>query len=182
MGFRKKLKKRSQPEVRAIGKDPSEGDADFPDLQKLKPGSKISVTINKEDKNEEKLKWDIDRDGPEMKEDDDDCFFSICGNFNDWEDDRMAAGDVPGVHTATIEVPDSGILEWRFLKDGDKDLVLAPATAECSTKTEAIQGPAKGLANKWVVRSQPGSEVKIELFYMAGMRSVLWLGAVAGGE
>merc|ERR1712061_831421 len=40
--FRKKLKKRSQPEVRVIGKDPSEWDADFPDLQKLKAGSKIS--------------------------------------------------------------------------------------------------------------------------------------------
>merc|ERR1711870_3467 len=179
MGFRRKLKKRSQPEVRVIGKDPSEWDADFPDLQKLKPGSKISVTINKEDKNEEKVKWDIDRDGPEIKEDDDDCFFSICGNFNDWEDDRMAAGDVPGVHTATIETPDSGVLEFRFLKDGEKDQVLAPATDSCEKKTEAIQGPAKGLTNKWSIQSQAGSEVKIELFFRGSMRALLWLGAVA---
>merc|ERR1712187_87517 len=74
------------------------------------------------DKPEDKLKWEVQEDGPDPKDDaDDDAFFSICGNFNDWEDDRMAAGDVPGVHTATLEVPDSGILEWRFLKDGDKD-------------------------------------------------------------
>jgi hypothetical protein len=178
----KKLSKRTV-EVRVLGKNPDEWDADFPDLRKLKPGAKISVTINKDDKNEDKLKWEVVEDGPDPKDDgDDDCFFAICGNFNDWEDDRMAAGDVPGVHTASVETPDSGMLEFRLMKDGDKDLIVAPKYPDCEVRSEAIDGPAKGLTNKWVIKSQAGSEVKIEFFYKAGMKSIVWLGQQAGGE
>lgn len=179
--MRKRIQKRPAPEVRVLGKDPEEWDADFPDLRTLKPGAKISVTLNKDDDLEDKLKWEVVNDGPDESEaGEDDSFYAICGNFNEWEDDRMAAGDVPGQHTITIEVPDSGILEFRFFKDGEKDQVLAPASEDCDRKTETIKGPAKGLTNKWVVRSRAGSEIRIELFVKGNMKSVLWLGQVSG--
>merc|ERR1712187_248863 len=94
---RKRIKKRAAPEVRVLGKDPEEWDADFPDLRSLKPGAKISATLNKDDDPDEKIKWEVVQDGPDPGADEDDeSFYTICGNFNNWEEDRMASGDVPG--------------------------------------------------------------------------------------
>merc|ERR1712232_148583 len=106
---------------------------------------------------------------------DDDVYYAITGNFNDWSDDRLAEGEVPGVHCGTFEMPASGKLEFRILKDGDTNQVICPAEAECSKKTVPILGPGPKLTNKWVVKGEAGSDVQIEFLQKRGVTSIMWL-------
>merc|ERR1711918_34619 len=107
--------------------------------------------------------------------DDEDTFFAITGNFNSWEEDRLAPGDVPGQHTCTVAVPESGVIEFRFLREGSSDQVIAPATENCTRKTTPIVGPKAGLKNNWIISCTPESEVTIELLSLNGKYSVMWL-------
>jgi len=113
----------------------------------------------------------------EAQEDDEDVFYTITGNFNSWEEDRLAPGSVPGHHTITVVVPASGTLEFRFMKDGDADKVVAPETPSCPKKSVPILGPAKGLTNNWLVRAPADTEMLIELMRMKGSYSIVWLKA-----
>merc|ERR1712060_797815 len=83
-----KLAKRPFPQVRVTGKDPNDWEADFPDMRACRNGAKFSTTMTKETPDDEAVIWKLEEDGPEP-EDDDDTFYSITGNFNDWQDDRM---------------------------------------------------------------------------------------------
>jgi polyketide synthase-associated protein len=179
--FKQKLAKRPHPEVRPFGKNYDDWEADFPDTRAYRKGATFSVTI-KDKEESESVKWVLKNDGPDFDAEDEDTFFAITGNFNSWEDDRMAAGDAPGVHTVTVEIPDAGIIEWRFLMNGEKAQVLAPATNKCDRKTETIIGPAQSLTNVWSVVAPAGTEIKIELFCKSGMKAVMWLAEKAGGE
>jgi len=175
--WQKKLAERPPPEVRVIGKSYEEWEADFPDLRTCKNGTKFKISLGEKDPVDQPIKWEMEEDGPDLDADDDDIFYAITGNFNEWADDRMSAGDVPGSHTTTIDIPDDGVVEFRFLQDGDESKVLCPATDECGRKLEKILGPAGGLTNKWTVYGRAGEELKIELFVKGNMKSVMWLAA-----
>lgn len=86
----------------------------------------------------------------------------------------MATGDVAGVHSATVLMPESGVLEFRFLKEGEQDQTLAPQIDNCTMKTAPIFGPSPDLKNKWKVTGADGDEIKIELLSFKGKFSVVW--------
>lgn len=179
--FQKKIQERPPPQVRVLGKDPDEWEADFPDSRTIKKGAKFHISINPNDSSEA-IKWEMVEDGPDEDAEEEDAFYSLTGNFNEWSDDRMAPGDIDGVHTATVEVPDSGILEFRILKDGEDTEVIGPQSLESSSRTEAIIGPEKGLKNKWVISGAPGQEVVIDFLSKRGQRSILWVLGEGGVE
>ena len=120
-------------------------------------------------------RWVRDETSDELEEEDDaDVFYSITGSFNQWDEDRMAPGDAAGQHATTVQVPSSGTVEFRFLKNGEPDKVIGPATPFCTKKTAPILGPEAGLTNCWVVRAAPEVELQIELMRVKGSYSVVW--------
>jgi len=102
-------------------------------------------------------------------------FYCTTGNHNDWAEDRMMEGDVPGLFYQEIDVPESGELEFRILAEGDPDKVIAPENTT-SKKLEPIVGPTKDLRTSWTVTAEPGSAVRIEFFSpIKGAKSITWL-------
>lgn len=172
--LQKRIAKMAPPEVRVVGDNPDEWETDGPN-QDPTPGVKYKIEINSFDPVDAPQKWVRDEAGDEAEADDDeDVFYSITGSFNGWEEDRMAPGNVSGQHTTLVTVPSSGTVEFRFLKDGDVDMVVGPATPQCTKKTAPIIGPEKGLTNSWVARASAGSELQVELMRVKGSYSVVW--------
>merc|ERR1712050_324497 len=127
------------PEVRPVGTNPDDWDSDYPAAD-AKPGDKYTVTIEQGESKDSPIKWVKASDAPDEDEDEE-VYYDIVGNFNEWEGDRMMAGSVPGMHVTTAEVPESGILEFRFQKSPDEELVIAPARPSCRRMLEKIMGP-----------------------------------------
>jgi len=179
--WEKKLAARPPPEVRVIGKSYDEWEADFPDPRRCKKGDTFSMTMGPDDPADRPVKWEPVEQSGDDAEDDEDTMYTISGNFNEWDDDRMlAGGSVPGVHTTTLDVPDDGVLEFYFHRMGDRKQVLCPDIPDCSRRAEPIIGPQNELRNKWVVRASPGTEVAVELFVVGDRKAVTWIvGAAA---
>ena len=160
------------PEVRPVGANPDDWDSDYPDYREMKPGDKFAMQLMSE---KESVRWI--REDPVLE----DAFYAVTGNFNDWQEDRMVraddVGDVGGcgLHVVTVLMPVSGRIEFRILKNGEDDAVIAPATPACTRKTTPILGPGPDLKNYWLVEGSPGQEVVIELFISDELRSVLWI-------
>jgi len=173
--FSKKLAERPAPEVRIVGNHPDQWDADFPDTRSLKKKAKYRISIDPNDISEA-IKWELVEDGED--DEDDTSFYTLIGNFNDWsadDDERMAPGTIEGIHESTLQIPEGGILEFQVLKNGNRDEVIAPKTAKCWSKSEAIVGPEKETKNKWVVEGSPGQEVSIEFLTKGGTRTIFWM-------
>jgi len=173
--FMSRVKQMPAPQVRVAGDSPDDWESDFPDWKNAKPGTTYQLALSPEDPVTMPLKFrmvDESQDAPEDEEED--TYYSLTGNYNDWQEDRMLEGSVPGLSIASVEIPDDGILEFHFLKNGDEDQVLGPAQEECSKKLIPIIGPEANLPNKWVVKGEPGDEIQIELFIKDGMRSITW--------
>mmetsp|Transcript_58864 Transcript_58864/g.182397 ORF Transcript_58864/g.182397 Transcript_58864/m.182397 type:complete len:956 (-) Transcript_58864:110-2977(-) len=173
--FMKKMEMKPPPRVNVLGKDPNDWEADFPDTRNARPGAKWTLSMSPDDEPEKAVEWKFVEDGPDLDAEDDDVFYAITGNFNDWSDDRLAAGEVEGVHTTALDMPESGILEFRILKDGDPEQVICPATPLCSRRLEQIIGPGKGLENKWCITAEPNKEVQVEFFVKRGVMSIMWM-------
>lgn len=171
--IRKRLAKMSPPEVRVLGDNPDDWETDGPD-HAAKPGDTFKIEINAIDPLDAPIRWIKNSDVLEDAEEDEDAFFSITGNFNDWEDDRMALGTVPGQHVSNITVPPDGRLEFRFLRYGDVDKVVCPSIPQCTRKSREIWGPSAGLNNNWLIRAESGTEFQVELLCLKGEYSVLW--------
>lgn len=171
----RRMKKMAPPEVRPVGDNPDEWESDLPDPD-VKPGDKFVIRFASDDPPDAPLKWEK-MDALDEADDDDDAYFAITGNFNGWEDDRMAPGDVPGQNVTTVTVPAGGVLEFRFLKDGDADMVVCPDIPMCSRKCAPILGPTVGLTNSWVIREEEDTEIQIEILSLKGKYSVLWFKA-----
>merc|ERR1719253_2583193 len=154
----RRLRSMEPPEVRPIGEDPGEWESDLPEAD-ARPGDRYSVSIAAEGVSS--VRWVKERSAEEWAEED--SCYSITGNFNSWSSDRMEPGDLPGQSVATVQVPASGVLEFRFLQDEDPDKALCPATPSCTRRSESILGPGPGLENSWLVRAEPRAEVQVEL-------------------
>lgn len=172
--FLKMFSERPPPQVRVVGRNPEEWEADFPDMRAHRTGAKFTTTVGK-DTPEEATIWTLVEDGDEVAEEEEDTFFAITGNFNDWADDRMAAGEASGSFISILEIPEDGQLEFRILKEGDEKMVIAPSVADCDSKTATIEGPKEGLTNKWVIRGSPATEVQVDFFCKRGLMSIIWL-------
>mmetsp|Transcript_67468 Transcript_67468/g.156609 ORF Transcript_67468/g.156609 Transcript_67468/m.156609 type:complete len:957 (+) Transcript_67468:179-3049(+) len=170
--WQRRLESRKVPQVRAVGNNPDDWEADFPDIRECTPGTKYKVQMSPDDPEDQAVKWE--KQEQEQEEDEED-FYAITGNFNDWQDDRMAQGDIDGSHVVFLQVPESGELQFRFLKGGDAEKVLCPAVARCTRKTVPMIGPEKGLTNFWVISAAAEQEIRIELFDQGGARSLLWM-------
>lgn len=175
MLWKKKVAARPQPEVRPLGPNPDDWEADFPDSRTLRNGTQYQITMSPDDPVDQPVKFELKQEAPDLDIEDVGHYYYISGNFNKWGQDNMTATDVAGLSRFVVQVPESGTVEWRFLKDGDVNAVIAPKFTPCSRKSEAIVGPQKGLKNKWVVYEEPGNEVTIEFFCKRGVRSVMWL-------
>jgi len=169
-----RIRRMAPAEVRVTGKDPDEWEADFPD-PRCKRGDKFTIQLSPDDPKDKPAKWEkVEEEEPDDDEDSS-TYYIITGNFNGWSDDRMIPGEVDGVFGATVTVPDSGILQFRFMQDGEPDRVLCPETQDCARRTAPILGPGKDLDNKWSVPAPPGREVRIELLAKRGRKSVTWI-------
>lgn len=105
-------------------------------------------------------------------------FYSVSGNFNNWGEERMQDGDVPGLHYLDVEVPESGTLEFRILAEGDPEQCIGPVETT-SRRTAPIRGPSSELHTSWMVRAAAGVHMRIEFLVPRkacfGERSITWL-------
>lgn len=170
--FHKKLKERPPPEVRVMGSNPDDWEADFPNWREVDRSSRFTVSMSPNDMSEPLRYETLDA---ELAEDDDDATFFITGNFNNWGEERMLPGPAPGVHIINVRCPSGGSFTFRFLRDGSPDKVVAPEIPNCSSRTAAVLGPAAGLTNSWLIEGRPGQEFRIELLVAQGRRAVMWL-------
>merc|ERR1719296_64384 len=167
------------PEVRPLGDDPADWEGDLPEPD-ARPGERWLIEFSPDDPKDAPAKWVKDfaaDDGVEEEDDDDSVAYGITGNFNSWQPQTMDSGSVAGQHVATVSVPNSGSLEFHFLREPAHEgggLPLCPATAKCTRKTMSIQGPAKGLTNAWAITAAPGTEYRIELMVVNKKFSVVW--------
>merc|ERR1712039_129297 len=96
-------------------------------------------------------------------------FYCITGSHNEWSDDRMMEGDVPGCFFTELEVPESGSFEFRILAEGDPDKAFGPEFSS-SKRTTPILGPQANINTAWEVRSVPERTLRVEFFAPAPVR------------
>eukprot|EP00747_Dinoflagellata_sp_TGD_P153563 gnl/TRDRNA2_/TRDRNA2_177407_c0_seq1.p1 gnl/TRDRNA2_/TRDRNA2_177407_c0~~gnl/TRDRNA2_/TRDRNA2_177407_c0_seq1.p1 ORF type:complete len:948 (+),score=187.45 gnl/TRDRNA2_/TRDRNA2_177407_c0_seq1:82-2925(+) len=171
--FMQKVKSCPPPEVRPVGTNPDDWEADYPDKD-MKVGDVYALNFHPDDPKDKPLEWVKEADAADVP-DDDDTQWAITGNFNDWTDERMAQGEVEGQHVSIVEMPSSGRLEFRFLRNETEDEVLAPEYPECTRKLAAMEGPKPGLTNFWVVEGVPGQEIEVSLMAVRGRYNLMWV-------
>nr|AQS99197.1 type I polyketide synthase [Gambierdiscus polynesiensis] len=175
--FARRLRKMAPPEVRVNGNDPSLWEWDGPDKD-VKKGDKYTITLRSDEPLDTPVKWIKEEDG-EAIEDGEDETYVITGPFCDWQGEMMEDGPITGMRSITLEVPDSGALEFRFLRNGEEDEVIYPSIDKCTKRSTPILGPKKedkGLEkNVWSVEGTPGTSIKIDLFMCRAKRSLMWM-------
>lgn len=171
-----KIRKMAPPEVRVNGDDPSMWEWDGPDVT-IKPGDKYSLSLELEDS---AVRWT--KEELPTEEDDVSDFYCIVGPFNDWEGERMEEdASISGLRSIIVDVPESGELQWRFLKNGEEDQVIYPEYDQCNRKSAEVLGPAQeddGRENNvWSVRAPSGQLLQIGLLVAEGCKTVCWMAA-----
>eukprot|EP00413_Alexandrium_margalefii_P030530 CAMPEP_0204570198 /NCGR_PEP_ID=MMETSP0661-20131031/38172_1 /ASSEMBLY_ACC=CAM_ASM_000606 /TAXON_ID=109239 /ORGANISM="Alexandrium margalefi, Strain AMGDE01CS-322" /LENGTH=936 /DNA_ID=CAMNT_0051578369 /DNA_START=82 /DNA_END=2892 /DNA_ORIENTATION=+ len=157
-------------QIIADGNDPSQWEYNGPSFDASPDDHYRIVLIKDPMTDEETFTYEKVTEEVELVE-----FYCTTGNHNDWAEDRMMEGDVPGLFYQEVDVPEGGELEFRILAEGDPDKVIAPANTT-SRKLEAIMGPSKDLRTSWIVKAEPGSAVRVEFFAPAkGSKSITWL-------
>jgi len=181
----KRISKLGAPEVRVNGNDPSQWEWDGPDHPEdgTKSGDKYKVILNSDDALGRPAIWEKLEDEPEADDGEDD-FYAITGPFNEWDADRLEDGAITGLRTITLDMPDSGFLEFRFLKNGSEDDVLFPGVAKCDRMLVPVHESQhsnldtafeKSLQkNTWLVSGAPGAQLKIDLFVCRGIKNLSW--------
>merc|ERR1712190_342673 len=144
----------------------SEWEWDGPE-QNIKKGDVYEIKLASDDPTDMPIRWDKYQDADEV-DDGDQHYYCITGPFNEWGDDRMEDGPIKGMHTITLEFPESGELEFRFLRDGDENAVVFPAAEKCEYTGAKIRGPELSRNERklekttWVVKGEPSALVKID--------------------
>jgi len=167
----RRIAKMSPAEIRPVGNNPDDWEADLPDANP-KQGDIYSIVLRPDDPMDEPIKWIKVQDASDVRELEE--FYTITGNFNNWQQDSMAPG-AGGQYTMMVFVPVDGVLEFRFLKNGDK--AVAPEKDKCSEKMTRINGPQEGLTNCWSVSAPANSCMRIELLCLKQTYSVIWMPA-----
>jgi hypothetical protein len=170
--FQRKLGMMSAAEVRPIGKDPDAWETDG--LYRVaKPGDVYSVTITKEDDAARSKVYVLESEGLGDDCDPNDTSYSLV--FNGEDALVMDDGDVQGLRSIIVEVPESGEIVFNFVQTLEPEKVLAPATDRCSRRTAKISGPATDLTNRWCIVGEPGTDMRIDLFTSRGFMALNWL-------
>jgi len=160
----------SPPPIVQDGSNPA--DWDFRGLSyDAQPGEKYTVTFFKDDvTGEERFRYERQEDYVEPPE-----YYCLTGSFNDWGEDRMMETDAPNVFYSDVNVPEDGSVEFRILAEGDLDKVIAPATTTSKCLGTQVVGPAKDLRTSWIVKGEPGANLRVELLApVRGPPSVMW--------
>jgi hypothetical protein len=114
-------------------------------------------------------------------------FYSTTGSHNEWEEDRMLEGDVPGLWYQEVEMPEEGKIEFRIMGEGDPTKLIGPE-ASTSSRTAPIIGPEPNVTTSWVLKGKEGAIVRIEFFAPtvttkgASPRSISWFITGGSGE
>merc|ERR1712032_467882 len=148
------------------GDSPDDWEWDGPS-ETIRPGDKYRVTFSADDPNDTQIKFVKEEEGEELEEEEDDGeedLYSVTGSFNDWTEDRMEDGIVPFSRTITIEVPDDGVVDFRFIRNGDDSERFGPDRNNCRSMVCKILGPDADLTTSWQVLAEPGSMLRIDLF------------------
>mmetsp|Transcript_16213 Transcript_16213/g.38010 ORF Transcript_16213/g.38010 Transcript_16213/m.38010 type:complete len:552 (+) Transcript_16213:2-1657(+) len=176
----KRLRRMKPPAVRVAGADPAEWEWDGPEKD-IKPGDKYKIELDSTDAADAAIVWEKVADGAEIDGDGEDDVYAITGPFNEWDTDRMEDGPVTGLRTITLEVPASGEIEFRFVKNDDEEGgCLFPAMDKCTRKTAPILGPDMPKQDRtkekttWLAQAEPSELLKIDLFVCRGRKSVQW--------
>jgi len=165
----KRLANMRPPEVRTYGRNPDDWEFDWL-ARDAKAGDKYNLIMSADAPDQTSIKVDkVDALG-----DEDEVYFSIAGNFNGWTADRMMEGEIPGLFTATVEVPSSGSVEFHFLQNDDEKQMIGPSTPMCSKRLVPIVGP-KADAHNWVVAGSAGADMQVELLVQRDRKSIMWL-------
>jgi len=177
--FQRRLWQMSPPEVRVNGSDPSQWEWDGPDRDIL-PGDRYTIEMNPDDPPNAPQRWFKEVCAGEPDDGLDDTYY-ITGPFNQWDVEKMDDGPVTGLRTLIVTVPLSGVVEFRFLKNGEDGESIYPETDKCTRKLTHILGPSKDDDGRekhtWLAEGAPGSLMKIDLFICRSMRSVMWMPA-----
>lgn len=177
--FAKRLKKMLPPEVRVSGSDPNEWEWDGPE-QDVKEGDLYDIKLHSDAPPDVPIVWDKVQDANEVNDGLTD-HYCITGPFNEWDSDRLEDGPISGMRTITLEMPASGEIEFRFLKNGDEtDGVIFPANDKCTWRGAEILGPNLKREDKdrtrttWLITGEPSELVRIDFFSYRSRQSVMW--------
>jgi hypothetical protein len=162
----KRLAGMKAPEVRVYGRSPDDWESDWVEKD-AKPGDKFDLILGAERQTALKA-VKVESAADEMS-------YSITGDFNSWGAEQMLEGEIAGLFTATVDVPSSGLIEFRFLEKGDKTKVLCPQSHNCSKRIVPIIGPGADMINSWLVSGTPGKQMQIELLVQKDRKSIMWL-------
>nr|AQS99234.1 type I polyketide synthase [Gambierdiscus polynesiensis] len=179
--FMRRYHEKPPPEVRPLGKNYDEWEADFPDYRLLPESQfdverkRYTITFRPDDPADQPLSWEPKEDVLDPDIDDDESFFTICGDHNNWEDEKMMPGGVPGEWIYTASIPERNVLHFRLFKNGDSDKGIGPRVDNCSRRAELIIGPAKDPKHRWAVTGRAGMRVDIKFFSRRGLKSINWL-------
>eukprot|EP00930_Biecheleria_cincta_P053377 TRINITY_DN3882_c0_g1_i1.p1 TRINITY_DN3882_c0_g1~~TRINITY_DN3882_c0_g1_i1.p1 ORF type:complete len:929 (+),score=159.98 TRINITY_DN3882_c0_g1_i1:33-2819(+) len=168
----RRIARMSPAEIRPVGQNPDHWEADLPD-ENPQAGESFGLVLNPEDPIDEPMRW-LKVSAHEQADSENDAQYVMTGNFNIWQQDAMEPGTVPGSHSIVLLMPSDGKLEFRFLRNGNFDEVIAPATAKCSSKLGQINGPEADLTNTWLIEGQANSRYLIELLCLKGNYSITW--------
>jgi len=168
--FERKLGKVSASIV-ADGPDPASWEYGGPDYN-AGPEVKYRIVLNRDPATEEEsFTYEKVEETPPVPPE----YYSTICDVNDWAEDRMLDGDVPGLFYQEIDIPEGGSLEFRLLAEGDEQKEIAPEFTT-SKKLTPILGPAPDLRTSWIVKGPEGAVVRIEFFAPEkGPRSITWL-------
>lgn len=174
----RKLLARPPPEVRPMGKNYDDWEADFPDVRKMRKGAKFQLSLSPLALPNEPLRWDVAEESYEAEVEDDEATFAIIGNFCNWDAEQaipLEDGDVPGLHVVTLQAPSAGNLEFQILHGGNAKRVIGPSVEISTRRSDRIIGPEADLQNKWVIEDCETEDVRIEFFSRNGRRGITWV-------
>jgi len=168
--FMGKLRRASVPII-VDGPDPANWVYSGPDYN-AGPDVKYNIILNRDPVTEEEtVTYERVEEAPPAPVE----FYCTTGSHNEWSDDRMIEGEVPGLYYQEVELPEEGSFEFRILAEGEEEKVIAPETTT-SKKLTPILGPEPDLRTSWVVKAAPGSVVRIEFFAPdVGPKSITWI-------
>lgn len=149
------------PSCVVVGADPATWEYSGVDPRD-KPGTKYTTQIDRDPSTGVlAIRWEKQQVGTESPPES----FCLSGSHNRWAvDETMERGDVPGQWFQTLMVSVDGCVEFRLLGDGEESKALGPESPRCAERLAPIRGPAMDSRNCWLVRAEPSSILRVELF------------------